>query len=348
MQPVATMTTPMPTRGLANVGNTCYLNSAIQLLRHAEPLRRLFADDGWKRWRHEDRKALALTDETAALVAALNSPADDGVRALVPRKFAAEFVRFGREFNDEIAIGAQADAAEAVQILLDALHTQLGREVRMQIHGDKGTREQVEMIRSLESWTTFFRKEYSPIIEHFFGQTQATVVCDGCNGKSTRYEPWSVLKLPIPGADKAGSPAPTLQECLAANFATESLDDYQCDGCKARGPARIHHAMSRFPDHIILSLKRFTNTGAKVRARIPYDEHVVDLSMWRAWPTLQGLQRYRVAATIEHLGGSRGGHYCMRAKEGDKWYTYDDGQVHATAAGGQAGPDTYMLLLERI
>ena len=171
MQPVATMTTPMPMRGLANVGNTCYLNSAIQLLRHAEPLRRLFADDGWKRWRHEDRKALALTDETAALVAALNSPADDGVRALVPRKFAAEFVRFGREFNDEIAIGAQADAAEAVQILLDALHTQLGREVRMQIHGDKGTREQVEMIRSLESWTTFFRKEYSAFLDEFYGQT---------------------------------------------------------------------------------------------------------------------------------------------------------------------------------
>jgi ubiquitin carboxyl-terminal hydrolase 2/21 len=338
----------MPTRGLANVGNTCYLNSAIQLLRHAEPLRRLFADEGWKRWRHEDRKALALTDETAALIAALNSPVDDGVRALVPRRFVAEFVRFGREFNDQIAIGAQADAAEAVQIILDALHTQLSREVRMQIQGDRQTREQREMIASLESWTTFFRKEYSPIIEHFFGQTQTTVVCDSCRGTSTRCEPWSVLKLPIPGADKAGSPAPTLQECMAANFATETLEDYQCDACKTRGPARMMHALSRFPDHLVLSLKRFTNTGAKVRARIPYDEHLIDLSAWRAWPTMQGLQRYRVMGTIEHLGGSRGGHYCMRAMEGDKWYTYDDGQVHATAAGGQAGPDTYVLLLQRI
>ena len=111
------------------------------------------------------------------------------------------------------------------------------------------------------------------------------------------------------------------------------------------------HAVSRFPSHLILSLKRFTNTGAKVRAKIPYDPTNIDLAEWRAWPPLQpaALASYRLYATVEHLGSSRGGHYCMRALDRDAgtWSIYDDSRVSPSSAGGAAGPDTYILFLER-
>jgi ubiquitin C-terminal hydrolase len=95
----------------------------------------------------------------------------------------------------------------------------------------------------------------------------------------------------------------------------------------------MEHAISRYPSHLILSLKRFTNTGAKVRARIPYDENAIDLSEWRSWPTIQPAARYRVISTIEHLGSSRGGHYCMRSRgDGDSssndWHVFDDSSVY--------------------
>jgi ubiquitin C-terminal hydrolase len=103
---------------------------------------------------------------------------------------------------------------------------------------------------------------------------------------------------------------------------------------------------------MVLCLKRFTNTGAKVRARIPYDPDIVDLSEWLAWPTLQPTRdaRYRVYATVEHMGSSRFGHYVMRAREGtaDTWLVYDDGNCSVSSIGGAAGPDTYILFLERI
>jgi ubiquitin C-terminal hydrolase len=331
--------------GLANIGNTCYLNSAFQALSKSKPFAEYFGCHAWKEHRHPDRKGHDLAEHTADLMAALQGPGD---KMLIPSKFVRAFIEFAHEINEDIRPGAQADAAEAVQILLDGLHTQQAREVRMQITGAATTPDQAALIKSLESWSTFFHKEYSPLVGHFYGQTQTSVVCEACKAVSTRYEPWSVLKLPIPGADKQGSPAPSLDDCLAAAVATETLDDYSCNACKTKGPAQIAHAISRYPKHLIVSLKRFTNTGSKVRARIPYNPNCIDLNAYRAWPTIQGHTAYRVMSTIEHMGGSRGGHYCMRTREGNEWIVYDDARTGPSPFGGDAGPDTYMLFLEMI
>jgi hypothetical protein len=262
---------------------------------------------------------------------------------IIPRRFVQEFIKYARDFNDEFRFGAQGDSAEAIQILLDGLHTQHAREVKMDIHGTPSSPEQQEMIQSLESWSTFFSKEYSPFVDEFYGQTQTKYICE-CGSERTVFEPWSVLKVEIPGSDKAGSPAPTLHDCIASAFCTETLDGYACDKCQKRGTTRKEQKISRFPQTLILSLKRFTNAGAKVRARIVYDEACVDMSTWGSWSTGH---RYRVVSTIEHLGSSRGGHYIMRAKEEDGWFIYDDNNVVPCREGGAAGPDTYVLFLQK-
>ncbi len=211
-----------------------------------------------------------------------------------------------------------------------------------------------EYVASLESWSRFFHKEYSPIVENFYGQTRTRIVCTECGNAATRYEPWGVFKAPIPGAEMAGAAAPTLRVCIAGALETETLDDYTCDACKKKGVARLDHTICRFPSHMILSLKRFTNTGAKIRARIPYDPDLIDLSEWLTWPTLQpaGDARYRLYATIEHIGTSRFGHYVMRARDStasaSTWLLYDDARCSPSPTGGLAGPDTYVMFLERV
>ena len=335
-------------RGLANIGNTCYLNSAIQALRATPVFRDYFTLGKWVAYSSDKRPGYELTKETANIIMELCASAGPA-HTLMPGKFVKSFVAAAREVNEDIIYGAQADAAEAVHILLDKLHTHLSREVSMTVRGQAKTPAAAEYVTSLESWSEFFHKEYSPLLDMFYGQTRSRVVCDRCGAKSDRYEPWNVLELPIPGADKAGAAAPTLRECMAARFDSEKLDDYECIRCAAKVPATKEHAISRYPPNMILSLKRFTNAGAKVRARIPYDEAAIDLSDWRAWRTLQPRESsvYRVYATIEHLGSCRGGHYIMRVCDSGSWIIYDDAMVHPSPIGGAAGPDTYVLFLER-
>lgn len=339
--------TSLSRHGLANLGNTCYLNSAIQALRHAAPFAAYFGTEAWRAHEHPKRKDASLAIATADLVTSLRS---DGNRILIPHTFVMAFIAAAQNANNEIRLGAQADAAEAIQILLDALHMQQARAVNMTVKGARKEPEYVEYIKSLNAWSTFFQKEYSPLVDSFYGQTQTRVVCGACGAVSTRYEPWSMLKLPIPGAETAGAPAPTLQDCFREQFAKEVLEDYACDACKARGRSDIYHAISRMPDQLIVSLKRFTNRGSKVHARIAYNPDSVDLAELLAWPHIQGLRtaHYRVNATIEHLGSSRAGHYYMRARQPDgSWLIYDDARTTESPNGGAANPDTYILFLSK-
>jgi len=340
--------------GMANIGNTCFLNSCVQALRYTAPLADYLCGETWKNHRHPERKGHELVQETSEIFKILCTEGEG--RMVVPGKFVHAFHKFSEDAGfDEIRQGTQADAAEAIQILLDGIHTQQAREVQMNIMGNSDTAEEKEYIRSLESWASFFRKEYSPIVNIFFGQTKANVVCESCkHTTASRYEPLELMKLPIPGSETAGAPAPTLQECIAASLATEQLDDYVCDACKKKGSASVNYSISRFPDRMILSLKRFTNRGAKVHALIRYNPDCIDFSAWNAWPTLQEKSNcvYRVYAVIDHYGSARGGHYNMRVRDDNgpssEWLLYDDGECSSYPAGGSPTADTYVVFLEKI
>jgi len=163
------------------------------------------------------------------------------------------------------------------------------------------------------------------------------------------YEPFNVLKLPIPGAEVAGSTAPIFKECIDEFFASEILDDFTCEACKARGKSKKELSISRFPKFMTVMLKRYTKKGQKVQARIPYDERNIEFTKHRAWPKLQKeeIAKYTLRATIEHSGSRHFGHYVSRVRKGDKWFLFDDASVSECSVGGAAGPNTYVLFLER-
>jgi len=335
-------------RGLENLGNSCFLNSAFQALYSVKPFRDYFGSDAWTNHRHESVRGYELAGCTATLVQQLKEPGPP-VR---PTEFVRAFVSQAADFDDALRQNSrqQADAGEAIQILLDLLHCQQAREVKMSYTGKALTADQAEVVKSLESWTGFFRKEYSTLLDTFYGQTQKKIVCNACRTCSTSYEPWGVFKAPIPSGSVAGAPAPTFSECMAKALESETLDDFDCDTCKKKGPATIQLSISKFPKYMIVSLLRFVATGAKIRCRIPYDENAVSLAPYRSWPSIQKDPVYRVISTVEHLGGSRGGHYVMRTRETEDgaWRIFDDDRVSMSPMAGAATPDTYIMILQLV
>ena len=123
---------------MANIGNTCFLNSCIQALRYTKPLAEYLCSDTWKSHRHPERKGHELVQETSEIFKMLCTEGEG--RMVVPGKFVHAFHKFSEDAGfDEIRRGVQADAAEAIQIILDGIHTQQAREVSMNITGRCGS-----------------------------------------------------------------------------------------------------------------------------------------------------------------------------------------------------------------
>jgi ubiquitin C-terminal hydrolase len=225
------------------------------------------------------------------------------------------------------------------------------RRVRMELSGSPSTEEEQSQLRAMKSWTEFFGKEYSPIVSNFNGQCQIKIVCTKCNNVSERYEPWLMLKAPIPGAEVEGGRAPTLTECLDSAFETETIDDYACEKCKEKTQAKKSERISRLPPVTIVSIKRFTNAGHKVRGRIPWNLDALDFAPWYAFTrdpfkNSAAESEYVTYAVIEHHGSTHGGHYRMYARHhDDTWYEYDDSSVRTVPPENVITPDSYIALM---
>jgi ubiquitin C-terminal hydrolase len=335
--------------GLLNLGNTCFLNSVLQALCLCTPLAAYLLKDRTAppKVRKQSKKGL--------LVSALYQFFQDMESATGPyyrpAGVVSALVNTVRACDDDwYQPRQQADAAECIQYLLDGIHDAVYRQVRITIQGTPVTPEQQSHVKSLESWSQFFTKEYSPIVEHFYGQHQIRIQCGKCKNVSERYEPWLMLKAPIPGGDTVGAEVPTFEACMNAAFASETIPDYACDHCKSPQAAVMTTRISKLPNILIFTFKRFTNGGAKIRGQVDWDLDALSLRPWTAFDhcPFTGSEKFkttfRTIAVIEHSGSSRMGHYRMFGRQGAKWLECDDESVRELPeAGAVITPDSYVI-----
>ncbi len=335
--------------GLLNLGNTCFLNTVLQAFWRCPPLTEYLLNDRTR------TPATRTESKKGPLVSALQMFFLDMERAVEPMYrpvgIVSALVNTVRACDDDwYQPRQQADAAECIQYLLDGIHDAVYRQVRITIHGEADTAEQAAQIKALQSWSQFFAKEYSPIVQHFYGQYQIQIRCETCKNVSERYEPWMILKVPIPGGDQVGAEVPTFEACMQAAFAPEPIADYACEHCKSPQPATMSTRISKLPNILLLSFKRFTNGGAKIRGQIDWDLNALSLRPWMAFSRcpFSGSPitcKFNTFAVIEHLGSSRGGHYRMfaRDKETNNWLNCDDETVTKATAEQVISPDSYVI-----
>ncbi len=350
-----------PRVGLANIGNTCFLNVILQGLRMSPPILKTLLEDP------KHTPAIRKASKKGRLLAAFQSLVTtmmlakptggaglgDSTPTVIPRMFFDTFRQTLKECDDDWYMGGeQADASECCRYFLDMIHDALYRTVSMSIVPGKGGETDIEksQTKALETWVRFFSKEYSPIVSNFYGQTRSITKCTGCNNEAEIFEPWMNIECSIPGSDKAGTPVPNMDMCLAHNFATENIDEYNCEKCNSKQKAIRTHAISKTPNVMIITLKRFTNFGAKVRGRVDWDLNNVDLSPLMAFssPFGDGAPQYETYAVVEHHGSMIGGHYIMYGRGvDDMWFEYDDSRVKRVSTDYVISADSYVIFMTR-
>lgn len=179
--------------GLHNLGNTCFMNSAIQSLVHTPPLVEYFLEDYSREINTEN--PLGLQGELAiAFGELLRKLWSSGRTSVAPRAFKSKLSRFAPQFSGY----NQHDSQELLAFLLDGLHEDLNRVKRKPYIEAKDADGRPDDEFAEECWNYHKARNDSIIVDRFQGQYKSTLVCPVCNKISVTFDPFMYLSLPLP------------------------------------------------------------------------------------------------------------------------------------------------------
>ncbi|KAH7318841.1 hypothetical protein B0J17DRAFT_686237 [Rhizoctonia solani] len=200
------------TMGLQNLGNTCFMNSALQCLTHIPELEEYFISGLYKHELNYDNP-LGMQGQIANVFGALlhhlypspNSSPEPATRSYgwgnsansyAPREFKQTIGRFAPAFSGY----QQHDTQEFLGFLLDGLHEDLNRVLKKPYvekpeWPDEGGDERVV---AKETWEGYKKRNDSIIVDLFQGMYKSTLVCPECQKISITFDPFMYLTLPLP------------------------------------------------------------------------------------------------------------------------------------------------------
>ncbi|KAM1948144.1 hypothetical protein ACFX15_008374 [Malus domestica] len=179
--------------GLENLGNTCFMNSAIQCLVHTPKLVDYFLGDYRKDINYAN--PLGLKGELALsfgeLLRRLWAP---GARSVAPTMFKSKLANFAPQFSGY----NQHDSQELLAFLLDGLHEDLNRVKCKPYIEAKDVEGRPDDEVAEEYWQNHLARNDSIIVDVCQGQYRSKLVCPVCNKVSVMFDPFMYLSLPLP------------------------------------------------------------------------------------------------------------------------------------------------------
>jgi ubiquitin C-terminal hydrolase len=313
--------------GIQNMGNTCYANSTLQLLRASpewnaycltqnftERLQHIPEENQYK------RILLAYQDILRSLWSAYK-PA-----YVRPLGFISEVRKAVKGTVYEMfGIPVPNDSHEYLVYLMDSFHEAMKTEetfVEKKIHEDATSHDR--MIAMAETgWGKFVSKNNSEVVHLFFGMMRKTIHCTNCNNNSYQWEVFNSLKIPCEGEN--------FHNWIQNEVKDSEIEGYQCESCKGRHVATIHTHLWKLPHSLFITIRRFHYNGSKNMSECPYHGENITFSEFFADESNEPSRywSYELRGVSDHHGTHMGGHYTAQFKHpiSGEWWWMDDEQA---------------------
>lgn len=339
--------------GLRNLGNTCFMNAVLQCLSSTKPLRDFCLR---KDFLHEQppgsRTPQELTEAFADVIAALWHP--DSTEAVNPGRFKAIFQKYVPSFNGY----SQQDAQEFLKFFMDRLHAEINRKGRRtpSILADTRRDPHPEDTHSMSDderanlmWKRYLEREDSKIVDLFVGQLKSCLKCQACGYRSTTFEVFCDLSLPIPKRSFAGGKV-SLLDCFSLFTKEEELDSENapiCDKCQQRTRSTKKLTIQRFPRVLVLHLNRFSTTRYSIKkCSVLVDFPLQQLNLREFASEKAGSPVYSLYALCNHSGSVHYGHYTALCRDAAGWRLYNDSRVSPISENQVPSSEGYVLFYE--
>lgn len=334
--------------GLANLGNTCFINACIQCLSHTYELNDFLSKEDGEYKKHLNNKPesvlLVEWDDLRKLMWSQNC-------IISPGRFINTIQRIAKITNRDLFTGwSQNDLPEFLLFLFDSFHSALTREVIMDIKGNIKTKKDEMGKACYEMMKTQYTKDYSEFLNIFFGihvsvltsvvekDKQLTGNGEDINYLSLRPEPYMLIHLPIPSKEEVNirntDKNVTLFDCFNKQCESEILEgDNAWFNEKENKKQNVNKRLLfwSLPNIMIIDIKRFITSmngrSKKNQQFIDIPINNVDFSKY-----VEGYAKetyiYDLYAICNHHGQIDGGHYSATIKTSNgKWYNFNDTQV---------------------
>ena len=327
--------------GLANVGNSCYINSCMQLLSHTYELND-FLDK-------LDKKKINNNIESVILIEWNN------LRELMwsenctiaPHGFIKGLQRVSIEKEWNIFSGfMQNDITEFLLFVIDCLHCSLKREVDMTISGNIKNNVDILAKDCYKMMQDMYKKEYSEILNIFYGISITQIKSYESNDILSRtYEPFSILTLSLPNKNVTD-----IFECLDLYGSDEEMKGENAwfnDKTNKKEDIKKNTIFWSLPSVLIIDLKRFNNFNQKITSMVNTPINNIDFSKYVHGYNSQEYI-YNLFGTSNHSGNVNGGHYTANIKNPNgKWYNFNDTHINEILENKVITPHTYCLFYRK-
>jgi len=332
----------VPRKGILNLGDSCYMNSALQVLFSIPEVSEYFRKvrsqimstndeiDGNKK--NPSKPIASRFSRVVSYMTMQKKHPLDHARIIEFLKSICKSKRIqnerlkkmigcpedkedeeeDEEEDEPNFIPRQEDSAEFLMHLLEALHQDLNIRSFVDF-------EPLPYGEKKKKWVEYYDNQESSIINDIFGGLlSSTIKCKKCKLKKIKFEQFRTLAIEIDKCDK-------LKECFK-KYKKKQKIDYKCncqDKTKRKKTKKIK--LVNYPEVLIIQLKRFsyslqTGDPIKITKKVSFPSEFIPNHKVRP---------YDLIGTINHHGDTaESGHYIACAKVDDGWYKFNDLRVN--------------------